>query len=497
MTSQEAYDWMMVRSREAACFSSASSLLQWDQETFMPPSALGYRADQLAALAAHAHYLMTDPAWKTALSVCEQAEFAEESDQAANLRVWRRNYVRKERVPLSLVGECERASSLAQGAWAEARAQNDFALFLPHLETLVVLARKLADCWGYEATPYDAHLEGYEPGLRARELDLLFDKLEPMVLGLLPAARAQSADLPEGLLDGCYPVETQAELNRAMLAALGLPKDAARLDTTAHPFCSQLGPRDVRLTTRYSPSNFVESLLGTVHETGHALYDLGLPEEQFGMPLGSAASLAIHESQSRLWEVRVARGPAFWSYWLPRFREAFPDLRKVSDEHFLKAIARVRPSLIRTEADEVTYPLHIILRYRLERAMIEGSLAPKDLPEAWNAGFERLLGFPVPDDARGCLQDIHWSMGSFGYFPTYALGSFHAAQLYAAAQKALPGLEEQIARGDYVSLLGWLRSHIHAHGERYLPNELIRRATGAAPDVTAWVAAVKFRYGIG
>ncbi|HXG46507.1 MAG TPA: carboxypeptidase M32, partial [Methylomirabilota bacterium] len=317
-----------------------------------------------------------------------------------------------------------------------------------------------------------------EPGSTAARLRTLFDELRPEIVRLLGPALERSRSVPADLLLGDYPVAAQQAFNREVASALGFDFDAGRIDTTTHPFCSGLGPGDCRLTTRYDERDFSVSLYGVLHEAGHGLYDQGLNAEDHGTPAGSAASLGIHESQSRLWENHVGRSEDFWNHWYPAACRHFPALKRFTPVQVAAALNRVAPSFIRVEADQVTYDLHVILRFEVELGMVEGALKVRDVPAYWNERFEALLGLKVPDDRRGCLQDIHWSLGSLGYFPTYTLGNLNAAQLFHAALRDVPALAAELRQGEYGSLLRWLRVKVHGAGQRYGPEELMRRATG-------------------
>lgn len=482
-------DLLLRRARELALLNSTSSLLQWDQETYLPEKGAAWRAEQLAHLAGLSHRLWTADEVGRWIAEGEAAGPAPGTTEAANLREWRRSYDRATKLPADFVEACSKAEALAHHAWREARAANDFARFRPHLETLVTQARQKADFWGHAGSRYDALLDAYEPGSTAAEVDALFTRLAPRLSALVAeGAAAQEARPAPALPAGPYPVAAQQAFNREVAAALGFDFTAGRIDTTAHPFCTGLGPRDCRLTTRYDEHDFMSSLYGVLHETGHGLYDQGLPEAHYGTPCGDAVSLGIHESQSRLWENHVGRSRAFWEHWFPRAVDHFPQLKASSPEALWRLANRIERSFIRVEADEVTYDLHIILRFQIERRLIEGTLEARDVPAFWNESFEKLLGLKVPDDARGCLQDIHWSMGGFGYFPTYTLGNLNAAQLMAAARRELSGLDNDLASGHYNGLLVWLREKIHRHGMRLRPAELIRSATGSAPDSSAHLA---------
>jgi len=336
----------------------------------------------------------------------------------------------------------------------------------------------MADCWGYQESPYDALLEGHEPGATAAQIRDLFSELRPATASILGPAVEKSAAVPEDLLKGHYPIAAQQAFNRKVAEAIGFDFSAGRVDTTTHPFCSTLGAGDCRLTTRYNENDFTQSLYGILHEAGHGLYEQGLSAEDFGTPLGSAVSLGIHESQSRLWENHVGRNRAFWEHWHPVACESFPELQALSPEQITAAVNRVRPSFIRVEADLVTYDLHILLRFEIEMKLVEGELKVVDVPAFWNEEFERVLGLKVTKDADGCLQDIHWSLGALGYFPTYTLGNLNSAQLMHRAGEENPSLAGELQRGQYQGLLKWLREKVHSQGSRYTPQDLMRHATG-------------------
>jgi carboxypeptidase Taq len=472
------YANLLARSREVAMVDGASALLNWDEETYMPRAALPFRAEQLAFFSGWSHRQFTAPEVGDWIKACEDHGFAADSDEAANVRNWRWAYDRQTKLPVELVEEFNRASTLARDAWAAARRRSEFAHFRPHLEKLLELSRRQADHWGYAESRYDALLEGHERGARAAQLTKLFAGLRPAIVELLGPITEKSASIPADLLCGDYSIAAQQAFNREVAESIGFDFNAGRIDTTTHPFCSGLGPGDTRLTTRYDEHDFTESLYGVLHEAGHGLYDQGLSREHHGTPLGSAVSMGIHESQSRLWENHVGRSVAFWEHWHPRACHHFPALKKFSPERINDAVNRVAPSFIRVEADQVTYDLHIILRFELELKLVSGELKVVDVPAVWNEEFEKMLGLKVPDAARGCLQDIHWSLGAFGYFPTYTLGNLNAAQLMRRARQDLPGLETELAAGNSRSLLQWLRENVHQLGQRFPPPELMRRATG-------------------
>lgn len=489
------YRKLLKRAREIALYSGATELLNWDEETYMPPKAVTFRADTLACLVGHKHRLFTAKTTGQWIAECEQHGFPADSPQAANVREWRRLYDRATRIPARLVEKFERTRAVAREVWREARERSEFKRFQPHLKKLIDLNRQRAESWGYQESLYDALLEEYEPGARVSQLRPLFSELRSAITSLLGPAREHSASVPADVLEGDYPIEAQQALNRKVAVAMGYDFEAGRIDTTAHPFCTTLGPADCRLTTRYNPRNFTFSFFGILHEAGHGLYEQGLPAEHFGTPLGIAASLGIHESQSRLWENHIGRHPAFWEHWHPVVCEHFPGLKKLSPAQMAAAVNRVSPSFIRVEADQVTYDLHILLRFEIELKLLEGQLAAGDVPAYWNEEFEKLFGLKVPNDAVGCLQDIHWSIGTQGYFPTYTLGNLNAAQLFARAARELPGLETDLARGELSGLLRWLREKVHRHGCRYSPQQLIEHATGEPTRARYHIEYLRKKFG--
>jgi carboxypeptidase Taq len=496
-----AYDSLLQRSRDIAVYESTASVLSWDQETYMPPKAGAYRAEQLSQLAGLTHRLATAPEVGDWIKACEDslpasADAEETALRAANVREWQRDYDRATKLPARLVEDYARTTSLSRDAWAQARRDSNFAAFAPWLETILALSREQAECWGYATCRYDALLEGYEPGARAADLAPVFADLQKQLTPLLPALEKITSTIDPARLEGEYPVETQRLLNHEIAEAIGFDFEAGRIDITVHPFCTGMGPRDCRMTTRYNVRDFTSSLAGTMHEAGHGLYTQGLDAAHFGTPVGTYVSLGIHESQSRLWENQVGRSRAFWAHWYPRLRQIFPSLKSLPLDEFWLLLNRVKPSHIRVDADEATYNLHIILRYEMEQKLVAGELPVADLPAAWNARFAELFGMPVPDDARGCLQDTHWSLGLFGYFPTYTLGTLNAAQLFAAARQQVAGLDAELERANYAPLLGWLREKIHRHGRRFSPPELIRQATGEPLRARYFLDYMKAKYGL-
>ncbi len=479
MTPEQSYQHLVEHYRETAYLREAQKLLFWDQRTMLPPRGHAHRARQLAALARFIHARDTDPRVGEWLAAVAGSALAADprSPEAVNVREWRRRYEQAVRIPPELAAALAQAASEGQTAWEVARAKNHWPGFQPHLERLLTLKREQAQALGYETEPYDALLDLYEPGERAQALAPLFQELEGALRELLTRVAAPFRQ-GDRLLRGTFPRERQEALARQAVQALGYDFAAGRLDTTAHPFSISLGIGDARITTRYDDSFLGAAFFAALHEAGHALYSQGLPPEHWGTPRGEAVSLGIHESQSRLWENLVGRSLAFWRFFLPQVQAAFPELQTAKPEEFYAAVNQVRPSLIRVEADELTYNLHIIFRFHLERELVNGGLTAADLPEAWNEEVRRRLDLQVPDDAQGVLQDVHWSGGHFGYFPTYTLGNLYAAQFFARAHEELGDLPAAIARGDFRPLLAWLREKIHLPGSTFWPRELVREVTG-------------------
>jgi carboxypeptidase Taq len=493
------YDELLNRMREAAKLASVAHLLGWDQETMMPPKAAGCRAEELELIAELAHRKSIDPRIGELLEACEQDKgLGADTTAAANLREIRRDYDRARRLPPELVAEMNGTSSRAMEAWKQARERSDFELFLPWLERQLELNRRKAECYGYPADgePYDALVEDYEPGMTGAELERIFAPLRGELTPLI-AELAGAASRPDpGPYEVELPIELQQRFNAGILEQVGFDLGAGRLDVSVHPFSTGIGPHDTRITSRYTTDGFPEALGSTLHEAGHGLYEQGLPKEEYwGVPLGEPLGLGIHESQSRLWENFVGRSRAFWSWALPQAQRIFrPALDRFDVDDLYGAVNRVSPNLIRVESDEATYNLHVMLRFDLERAMLRGDLPAAELPAAWNERVKSDLGLEVPDDARGCLQDIHWSMGSVGYFPTYTLGNLYSAQFWEAIVRDIPDLADRIARGEFGELLGWLREKIHRHGRQVPAEKLCVELTGRPLDHRALMRHLRGKF---
>jgi carboxypeptidase Taq len=480
---------------EIQTLNHISSALHWDQETYMPSEAVGERAEQLALLQGLIHDRQSSSEIGERLESVGVAldshgsaggpdAFAPADDslpeaERAFLREMGRAFRRATRLPRRLVTELARETAIGQRKWADARRDRDFSLFSDQLKKIVSLVREVAECLGYTEHPYDPLLDEYEPWMKTSEVERVFDGLRAGLEELMERIRGSGRKAGTEFLQRAYSVDKQREFSLLVVNSVGYDFQRGRLDESAHPFTTRLGSSDVRLTTRYNEHNFSTGIFGTVHECGHGLYELGLPPELRGTLLGEGASLGIHESQSRTWENLVGRSRPFWRHFYPSLTRLFPDvLRDVDLERFYRGVNSVKPSLIRVEADEVTYNLHVILRFELEKAVMTGDLEVEDLPEAWNARSRELLGIVPPDDSQGVLQDIHWSGGAFGYFPTYALGNLYAAQFFAALRRDLPELDTLLARGSFAEMLEWQRDRIHRFGRLMPAPELCRRVSG-------------------
>jgi carboxypeptidase Taq len=482
------------RVRELADIGHAQGLLSWDQETCMPPRGAGPRASSLGTLAGLYHEKLTDPGLVALVEELRQREL--KGDAEVNWRYLEREQRRALKVPRELVVELSQTQSLAHEAWVEARKRSDFPLFRPWLEKILGLQQEVAHRVGFEGSIYNAFLDEYEPYARIEAVAPLLERLRRRLVPLVERIRASGGPPPAGILGREFPVDRQEAFGRRVLADMGFDFERGRLDVSVHPFCSGSSPLDVRLTTRYCPTRLTSSLFGIIHEAGHGLYEQGLPAEAAGTPVGSGVSLGIHESQSRLWENMVGRSRPFWEHYLPVLREYFPEqLAGVEVEAFYREINQVEPSLIRVEADEVTYNLHILLRCELEQGLLEERVRVAELPELWNERMAAYLGVRPPDDARGVLQDTHWSIGLIGYFPTYSLGNLYAAQFFRQAQKDLPGLMALVGQGRLQELKDWLNAQVHARGRRLRADELVREVTGAALEVDCFTEYLEEKYG--
>ncbi|CAN5672809.1 thermostable carboxypeptidase 1 [soil metagenome] len=477
------YEQLVESLRSTEVLGSVASILSWDQETMLPRGGAELRAEQMAMMSSLVHERQTDPRVGDWIAECEtDADLMQDDAVAANIREIRRTYDRAVLLPPSLVREMAQTTSLALQAWRDARERSDFGAFAPWLERVFRLSRSQADCYGATSNDgrYDALLEGYEPGARTVAIASVFDDLRTRLSPLIRNATESGSKPNERLHTIRIPIERQKRFNAMVAQRIGFDLNSGRLDTSTHPFCQSIGPGDTRLTTRYREDGFTDALSSTLHEGGHGLYEQGLPKLEYpGQPLSEEASLGIHESQSRLWENMVGRSRPFWEWLLPlAARDLSQELESISPDEAFLAMNHVEPSFIRVESDEATYNLHIMLRFDLERALLSGDLEVADLPAAWNTRVLEDLGLRVQNDRQGVLQDVHWSMGAIGYFPTYTLGNLYAAQLWGAIRQDLPDLSFSVARGEFGDLLAWLRDRIHRHGRRYAAGELCERASG-------------------
>ncbi len=479
-TPQDAYEWLRQNSLEIAHLQSIGHLLGWDQRTMIPAKGHPHRHAQFAMLAKWLHQRQTEPRLAEMLAAVEGSELVRDplSVAAVNVREWRRDYDRATRIPQDLAVALAQAAAEGETAWEQARPAGDWPAFKPYLDLLVALKRREAEALGYRHEPYDALLDDYEPGETALGLAPLLAELREALIKLLSAIQGSSRRPDRDILHRHFPKIDQERLARRIAEMIGYDLAAGRLDPTAHPFSTGVGPGDVRITTRYAEDCFSMAFFSVLHEAGHARSDQGLPAEHWGTPRGQAVSLGIHESQSRMWENLVGRSLGFWKFFYPEAQKIFPSLTGVKLSAFHFAVNEVRPDLIRTEADEVTYNLHILLRFELERALVKGDLQVTDLPGAWNEKMAAFLGLTPPSHAQGVMQDVHWSAGHLGYFPTYTLGNIYAAQFFAKAARDLGDLGEPFARGDFAPLLQWLREKIHSQGNRYRARDLIKTVTG-------------------
>jgi carboxypeptidase Taq len=494
----------MTRLLEIQRINSAASVLSWDQETNMPAGGGAARAEQIAVLQGIAHQKLVseelaallhrwiDPATGQPIEV--GADGWDAPSTSLLREVWR-DFSRAKKLPSDFVIRLSRECSLAQQTWTEAREDNDFKTFLPHVESLVAMKREEAGYLGYKVSPYDALLDTYEPGATIAQLAPLFDLLRTRLVPLLRRVTDSGETIDRSMLAQRFDPARQIEFGRLVLTAMGYDFEHGRLDLSAHPFTTSFHPTDVRVTTRVMEDDVASCLFSCIHEGGHGLYDQGLDPRYYGTPLGDSVSLGIHESQSRLWENCVGRSRAFWQFFYPILQRTFPDqLGQVDMESFYAAINRAQPSLIRVEADELTYNLHIMLRFEIERELIEGRVRANDLPAMWNEKMEEYLGIRPQHDADGVLQDVHWSMGAFGYFPTYTLGNLYAVQFFEQAKRELPAVERDIAAGQFLGLRRWLEQKIHRWGRMFTADNLCQRITGSSLDPEPFLRYVEQKY---
>lgn len=476
--------------RETALLESIQATLEWDERTGMPEAAGAYRADQVTYLSGLIHARRTDTQqaerieqiWATA------TQEAPHSDLAVTARCLRRELLRRQKLPLELVQATTKAVVLGQQAWVAARSAKSFEQFLPSLSTIVALKREEAQLLAIDGSAYNGLLDQYEEGANESALATMFTDLRSRLVPIVAEAAENTRQKGLQTSHAPIPIDLQRNFNRFVAQQVGFDFSAGRLDETDHPFCTTLGPRDCRILSRYNETDFLSGLYSTLHEAGHGMYEQGLPVQHYGLPLGSYASLGVHESQSRLWENIVGRSLAFWCWCLPQVNKHFKDhFSSRSENDMYVQTNLVTPSLIRVEADEATYNLHIAIRFEIERALIAGQLEAKDLPDAWSSLYQEYLGIEPTHHAEGCLQDVHWSAGLFGYFPTYTLGNLIAAQIMESIAQELGDLASLHQRGDFAPLLNWLRTRVHSHGKRYQSTELVLQITGQPLAADAFI----------
>jgi carboxypeptidase Taq len=470
-------------------------ILFWDQTVMMPPGGSSVRGHQVTTLDRIAHEKFISDEIGTLLDNLSgyEQELDYDSDDASLIRTTRRDWEKARRVPSELAAEMTGAAADAHDVWAKARAENDYALFLPHLEHAVELKRRYVDCFEGFDEPYDVLLDDYEPGMKTAEVRQVFDDLKAELVPLI--ADIGSVDGDDAFMNGPWPIDAQHEYSLKIIERFGFDPSFARLDTTVHPFAASSGTQDIRLTTRYKEDD-ITSIFTAMHECGHGIYEHGVSPSLERTPLCHGVSSALHESQSRMWENIVGRSRSFWNHFYPSFQAAFPEaVGDIDQERFYRAINRVKPSYIRVDADEATYNLHIILRFELEQEIMAGTIDLKELPEVWNVRFEEYLGIPVPSDTLGVLQDVHWSGGGFGYFPTYSLGNIVSVQIWEKVLSEIPDLPDQFEQGEFGQLHDWLRSNLYALGRKFTPQETLERVVGGPIDAAPYVRYLKDKLG--
>jgi carboxypeptidase Taq len=493
MSSVTVYEQYKAILQKIADIKYASAVLQWDQETYLPPKGSDMRGRQIATLSEIAHdQFSTDKLGALLQELMGSGHLTDKEKR--NVSLTQEDYIRNKKFTGTFVRRMSETVNKTFHAWIEARKKNDFALFQQPLDELIQLKKQEADTLGYEQHPYNALMNDYDKGLTVSIVDKLFANIQPKLQELLSAIQCKP-QLDDGVLHQHFEKEAQWEFGIELLKRMNFNFEAGRQDVSEHPFTTNFNNQDVRVTTRIDEKNLANMTWSCIHEGGHALYEQGLPTEQYGFPLGEACSLSIHESQSRFWENCVGRGLAFWQHNLPLAQQLFNhQLGTTTPGAFYKVINKVEPSLIRTEADELTYHFHIMIRYEIEKMLIDGSIQTKDVPAYWNEHYEKYLGIKVPDDKRGCLQDVHWSHGSFGYFATYSLGSMYGAQLYASMQKENSLLEKDISDGNMSFIHQWLGDKIYRHGRYYTSEELCAKATGEPLNANYFIEYVVKKY---
>jgi carboxypeptidase Taq len=492
------YDRLKQRLADITNLNKAGAVLAWDQATYMPPAGAGARGEQMATLGRIAHDLLIVESTGDLLSAAaeEVAGLPEDSDEVRLVRVARRDYEQARKIPPAFIGEILRHQALAYAAWTEAKEANDYAAFAPYLETTVSQSRQVAEFLGYAEQRYDALLDQYEPGMRTSQVVAMFAEVKPELVQLARAIADRADAVDDAVMHQWFDEAAQEAYGLAVARALGYDFSRGRQDRTVHPFQTSFSIYDVRITTHFMANFLPSALFSTMHEAGHGMYEQGISPTLEGTPLADGTSLGVHESQSRMWENLVGRSHGFWQHFYPSLQRTFPEqLNSVDLDTFYRAINRVQPSLIRIEADEVTYNLHIMLRLEIELALLNGDLTVADAPAAWNDKMEAYLGLRPPTDREGILQDVHWSNGLFGYFSTYALGNFLSVQFYEAAVRARPEIPEDLANGRFESLRGWLTENVYRHGRKFEPNELVQRAAGEPMQSRSYMRYLNEKFG--
>ena len=481
-STKDLYEDYTLRMKKIADVRNAAAVLQWDEETYLPSKGAAFRGRQLATLSEIAHEWSIDPALGDLLTTLKDRGDLDEPGQR-NITLSLEDYTRQKKFTPAFIRVLSETTSRCFHTWIRSRTANSFSLFRNDLDQMLQLKKQEAELAGYEQHPYNALLDQFERGATVSLLDNAFNQVREPLKDLLTRIQACPA-ADDSFLHRTYSKQKQWDFGMEVIRQMGFDFEAGRQDISEHPFTTSFNKYDVRITTRIDEQDFANMTWSCIHETGHALYEQGLPEEYYGLPLGEYASLSIHESQSRLWENNVGRSLSWWGHWYPTLLTYFPQqLEGISVDQFYHGINKVTTSLIRTEADEVSYHFHVMIRYELEKSLIEGTLSVDDIPAYWNQKYSEYLNVSVPDDKHGCLQDVHWSHGSFGYFPTYSLGSFYGAQLYLAAENQDNNIQGSIAQGNTAPLLNWLRQNVHQHGRRYTSEELCRHATGQTLDI--------------
>ncbi len=491
---RERYESYRQHMRKLADVRAALALMQWDQETYLPSKGANFRAQQVATLSEMAHELASSDKFGLLLdSLQNNAELS--GMETKNISLSQEDYIKQKKYKAAFVRKMSEAVSKSFNAWNMAKKENRFSLFKNELAELVELKKEETQILGYIEHPYDALMNEFEKGCTVKLMDKIFGNMLPSLRSILDKIQ-HSNPTEDSFLFQKFDKKRQWEFGLQIIAELGFDFEAGRQDLSSHPFSTSFNKNDVRITTRIDENDFSSMLFSCIHETGHALYEQGLPESEYGLPSGEFTSLGIHESQSRLWENHVGRSRSFWKFHFPLVRGKFPKVfNGIKEEFFYKAVNKVKPSLIRTEADEVTYHFHVMIRYEIEKMLIAGELKTEDIPACWNEKYKHWLNVNVPDDQSGCLQDVHWSHGSFGYFPTYSLGSFYAAQFFVNAKKTVGRLEEKMSKGETIELLQWLRQRIHSYGRIYTSEEICKMATGETLDVRYFLAYLLDKYG--